>query len=62
MRQAHGGRTALAVLLAIAGAAAGQEAHQHEPLTVDPALDWPALIDTTLAAQDRKSTRLNSSH
>jgi outer membrane protein TolC len=28
----------------------GREAHTHVPLVVDPALDWPTLVETTLAA------------
>jgi len=41
------------LLLACLGVASGETAHQHTPLTVDPALDWQTLIDTTLAAHPR---------
>ena len=41
------------LLLAGSGTAHAQEAHQHVPLTVDPTLDWHALIDVTLAAHPR---------
>lgn len=40
-------------LLAAAHGVRAQEAHQHAPLAIDPALDWPTLIDLTLAAHPR---------
>jgi outer membrane protein TolC len=54
LRNVRGAVAAVALLLLARGGIAGaQEAHQHVPLTVDPALDWQTLIDTTLAAHPR---------
>jgi cobalt-zinc-cadmium efflux system outer membrane protein len=46
------GVTTVALALVAVGAAA-QEAPQHAPLTVDPALDWDTLIETALNAHPR---------
>jgi outer membrane protein, heavy metal efflux system len=51
--QVRGARGALLALLFLARAVSGQEAHQHQPLTIDPSLDWQTLIDVTLAAHPR---------
>jgi outer membrane protein TolC len=53
VRNVRGAYAALAALLLVAGGAAAQESRQHQPLTIDPTLDWQTLIEATLAAHPR---------
>jgi outer membrane protein, heavy metal efflux system len=44
---------AVACLLLAGRLAVAQESHRHVPLTIDPSLDWPTLLDATLAVYPR---------
>ncbi len=53
VRTVRGALVALALLLLAGGEVGAQESHRHVPLTLDPTLDWPTLIDATLQAHPR---------